>query len=167
MTVLLLVFWLLLGGTLQVLVPAWQHMEQPMFPFLLAVVLYAAIHKKARYFVACAILGGLLEDSLSLAPLGASICAFLVAGGVAMGLRRSFNPEKTTVLMCIGGLCAAAATATMAVILRGKGLITLDASDIWWRMVGSGLLGIVVVPLCFWMIRTSERWLGLSEEFAT
>ena len=87
MTLLMLMFWLIAGGTLQVVVPAFRHMGQPAFPFLLGVVLYAAVNKKARYFVATALLAGVLEDSLSLAPLGCSACAFLAAGGLAVLLR--------------------------------------------------------------------------------
>ena len=48
MTLLSLLFWLLAGGTLQVVVPAFRHLGQPAFPFLLGVVLYAAVNKKAR-----------------------------------------------------------------------------------------------------------------------
>ena len=49
MTLLMLLFWLIAGGTLQVVVPAFRHMGQPAFPFLLGVVLYAAVNKKARH----------------------------------------------------------------------------------------------------------------------
>ena len=46
MTVLVMLFWVLAGATLQVVIPAWQHMGQPAFPFLLAGVLYVAVNKK-------------------------------------------------------------------------------------------------------------------------
>ena len=62
MTLLMLLFWLIVGGTLQAAVPAWRHMGQPAFPILLGVVLYAALNKKARYFVAAAILAGECDD---------------------------------------------------------------------------------------------------------
>ena len=42
MTLLMLLFWLIAGGTLQAAVPAWRHMGQPAFPVALGVVLYAA-----------------------------------------------------------------------------------------------------------------------------
>ena len=68
MTLLSLLFWLIAGGTLQVLMPAWRHMGQPSFPFVLGVVLFAALTKKSRYFVAVALLGGLdrsIADALA------------------------------------------------------------------------------------------------------
>ncbi|MDR0994542.1 MAG: rod shape-determining protein MreD [Verrucomicrobiota bacterium] len=164
MTVLMLLFWLLVGGTLQVLVPAWRHMGQPMFPFLLGVVLYTALNKKPRYFMAAAILAGILEDSLSLAPLGSSACAFLAAGSLAILLRVDFYTDKVRTTMCFGALCAATTTGTMALLLRSKQLILFSGNDIAWRMAGSTMLGAVLIPVWFWGMRSSERLLGTWED---
>lgn len=164
MTLLSLLFWIIAGGTLQVLMPAWRHMGQPAFPFLLGVVVYAAVNKKPRYFVATAILGGLVEDSLSLAPLGFSACAFLVAGGLAVLLRADFFAYKARIVSAFGALCAATATGVMAVMLRSQGWIDLAARAIAWRMAGSAVLGAILVPVLFGMIRGLERRLGVWEE---
>lgn len=164
MTLLVLIFWLIVGGTIQVLVPAWRHMGQPAFPFLLGVVLYAAVNKKARYFVVTALLGGVLADSLSLAPLGYSTCAFLAAGALAVLLRADFFADKVRTIMWFGALCAAASTGTMALLLRFKGLVTLSGSEVFTRMAGSAMLGAVVVPLLFVVMRALDRRLGTWEE---
>lgn len=166
MTLLMLLFWLIAGGTLQVVVPAWRHMGQPAFPFLLGVVLYAAVNKKARYFVLTALLAGVIEDSLSLAPLGYSACAFLAAGGLAVLLRGDFFADKVRTTMWFGALCAASSTGTMALLLRTKGLVGLSGSEIFWRMAGSAVLGAVVVPLLFGLMRALERRLGTWEDRA-
>ncbi len=166
MTLLMLLFWLIVGGTLQAAVPAWRHMGQPAFPFLLGVVLYVAVNKKARYFVAVALLAGLVEDSLSLAPLGCSACAFLVAGGLALLLRADFFADKASTAMWFGALCASASTGTMALLLKMKGLVGLSGGEIFWRMAGSAVLGAVLVPLLFGMIRGMERVLGIWEDRA-
>jgi rod shape-determining protein MreD len=165
-TLLTLLFWLIAGGTLQVLVPAWRHMGQPAFPFLLGVVLYAAVNKKARYFVVTAICAGIMADSLSLAPLGYSACAFLVAGAVAVLLRADFFADKARIVMVFGALCAATSTGTMALMLRMKGLISLSGSAIFWRMAGSAVLGAVLIPLLFGLMRGLERRLGTWEDLA-
>ena len=164
MTLLALLFWLLVGCTFQVLVPAWRHMGQPAFPFLLGVVLYAAVDKKPRYFVATALLGGVLEDSLSLAPLGYSMCAFLVAGSLALLLRGDFFADKARTVSWFGALCAAASTGTMATLLRWRGLISLSGGDVAWRMAGSAGLGAVLIPVLFGLMRGMERWLGVGGE---
>lgn len=164
MTLLMLLFWLIVGGTAQVLMPAWRHMGQPAFPFLLAVVLYAAVSKKPRYFVATALLAGVLEDSLSLAPLGCSTFAFLVAGGLAVLLREDFYADKTRSAMGFGALCAAASTGAMALLLRQQDLITLSGGDIFRRMAGSAVLGAIVVPVLFGLMRGLERLLGTLED---
>lgn len=166
MTLLMLLFWLIAGGTLQVLVPVWRHMGQPAFPFLLGVVLYAAVNKKARYFVLTALLAGVLEDSLSLAPLGSSACAFLAAGGLALLLREDFFADKARTVMWFGALCAAASTGTMALLLRMEGLVALSAGDLFRRMAGAAVLAAVVLPLLFGMMRGLERLLGTWEDRA-
>lgn len=166
MTLLMLLFWLIAGGTLQVLVPAWRHMGQPAFPFLLGVALYVAVNKKARYFVLTALVGGVLEDSLSLAPLGFSSCAFLIAGGLAMLLRVDFFADKATTAMGFGALCAATSTGTMAVLLRMKGIVVLSGGGIFWRMAGSAVLAAVVTPVLFGLMRSLERRLGTWEDRA-
>lgn len=164
MTLLSLLFWLLVGGTLQVLMPAWRYMGQPAFPFVLAVVLYAAMSKKSRYFVMMALLGGILEDSLSLAPLGFSGCALLAAGGVATLLRADFFTFRATAVSVLGALCTAVATGVMAMLLHVKGLIVLTPAETGWRMLGSALLGAIVVPVMFRLMQALERRLGMREE---
>ena len=164
MTLLMLLFWLIAGGTLQAALPAWRHMGQPAFPVLLGVVLYAAVNKKARYFVAASLLAGLVEDSLSLAPLGYSACAFLAAGGLALLLRKEFFADKAHVVSWFGALGAATATGTMALLLRTKGLVALSGAAIFWRMAGSAVLAAVLIPLLFGLIRGLERVLGTWED---
>lgn len=166
MTLLMLLFWLIVGGTLQVLVPAWRHMGQPAFPFLLGVVLYAALNKKPPYFVLTALLAGVLEDALSLAPLGYSACAFLAAGGLAVLLRKDFFADKARTVMGFGALCAATSTGTMALLLRTNGLAMLSGGDIFQRMAGSAILGAVLIPLLFGLMRGLERRLGTWEDRA-
>lgn len=164
MSVLLLVFWLLVAATFQALAPAWGHMENPAFPILPGVVLYAATHKGARDFVWVALAAGVLEDALSLAPLGYSSLAFMAAGGVAMALREDFYPSKTTVAMVLGGLCMAVSTGVMAGLLKAKGLTGMPAGAIFERMAGSALLGAVLIPVLFGLMRGMERRLGTLEE---
>jgi rod shape-determining protein MreD len=163
MTLLSLLFWLIAGGTLQVLMPAWRHMGQPAFPFLLGVVVFAAVTKKPRYFVAMAVLAGIVEDSLSLAPLGFSTCAFLVAGGLAVLLRADFFADRASTVSWFGALCAATSTGTMALLLRVKGLVALSGSAVAWRMAGAAVLGAIVIPVLFGLMRGLERRLGIGE----
>jgi rod shape-determining protein MreD len=164
MTLLTLLFWLIAGGTLQGIVPAWRHMGQPAFPFLLAVVLYAALTKKPRYFVLTALLAGVLEDALSLAPLGTSAGACFAAGGLALLLRADFYADKARTVMWFGALCVAAAAGVMALLLRLEGLVSLAPADVFRRMAGSAILGAVLVPLQFSLMRGLERRLGIWED---
>ena len=162
----MLLFWLIAGGTLQAAVPAWRHMGQPAFPILLGVVLYAALNKKARYFVAAAILAGLVEDALSLAPLGYSSCAHLAAGTLAVLLRKDFFADRAFTTSWLGALCAAASTGVMALLLRMKGLVVVSGGETLWRMAGAAVLAAVTMPVLFGLMRGLERRLGTWEDRA-
>lgn len=163
-TALWLLFWLLSCGTLQALAPAWRYMGHPSFPFLLGVVLYAAYNKKRRWFFAAALLAALLEDSLSLAPLGTSALAFLAAGAAAMLLRIPFHTDKIRTLLLAGAVCSAVSTAVMALTLRAKGVPFAGEELVGRRMLGAALLGAATVPLLFAAMRWMERLLGIWED---
>ena len=126
----------------------------------------AAVNKKIRYFVIAAFLAGLVEDALSLAPLGYSACAFLAAGGLALLLRADFFADKAATTSWFGALCAATATGAMALLLQLKGLVALSVGATLWRMAGSAVLAAVVVPLLFGLMRGMERALGTWEDRA-
>ena len=159
-----MVFWLLTAATLQALLPTWGHLGEPEFPVLLGVVLYVAVHKKPRHFLWTATVAGVLDDALSLAPLGYSSMAFMAAGGLAMVLREDFDPNKATVAIWLGGLCSAVTTGVMALLLKWKGLTALPLGRIVERMAGSALLGAVLIPVLFAVLRGMERRLGTLEE---
>ena len=93
MTLLMLLFWLIAGGTLQVVVPAWRHMGQPAFPILLGVVIYAATNKKFGYFLLAALIAGVLGFS-GVAGTASSIAwilfvVFLILAAVSFFRKRA------------------------------------------------------------------------------
>lgn len=157
----MLLFWLLLAGTLQVVCPPWRHMGQPAFPFLLMVVLYAGLHKPARYFVFTALLAGILEDTMSLSPLGTSACACLAAGAIAFLLRGNATDEgRFLPTLWRGALCAAAATGIMALLLRIRTLPIPPLPTVCLRMAGAAILGALLAPVQFWLMDRLEALLG-------
>lgn len=163
MAFLLMVFWLLVGGTVQALIPTWGHLGEPAFPVLLGVVLYVATHKKARHFMWVALTAGVLADAMSLVPFGVSSLSFLASATVAMVLREDFYPDRAVVAMALGALCCAASTLVMGMLLQTWGLTTLGARAVLTRMGGSAVLGAVIMPLLFALLRSMERYLGTLE----
>lgn len=163
MAFLLMVFWLLVAGTVQALIPTWAHLGEPAFPVLLGVVLYVATHKKASHFVWVALTAGVLADAMSLVPFGVSSLSFLASATVAMVLRDDFYPDRALVAMVLGALCTAVSTLVLGLLLRMWGLTTLDARGLLRRMGGSAVLGAVIMPLLFALLRAMERRLGTLE----
>lgn len=159
-----LAFWLILCGTLQVLIPAWRHCGHPAFPFLLGAVLYVAFNKKPAYFFAAVLLAAVLEDSLSLAPLGCSALAFFAASAVALLFRESFHIDKVRSVVVIGALCAAVSTGVMALVLLLKGFTLPPAPVVFRRMGGAAILAACLFPPLFWAMRALEQVLGIWED---
>lgn len=152
-------FWLILMTTVQGLFPTWHRMANTEFPFLLAVVLYVALNKRGIYLIVTAILAGILMDSMSLARFGVSICSMLAAGGLAMLLQHEFYDDKVPSIMFFGALCPPVSTLVTAWLLRAAGW-TIPWAVIGWRMLGSCILGAVLVPIVFGLIRVFEIRLG-------
>jgi len=154
-------FWLLLAGTLQVVCPPWRHMAQPPFPFLLTVVLYAALRKPPLGFVLTAIVAGIIEDAMSLAHIGTSSSAFLAAGAFAFLVRPSAEGEiRFGPVLWRGALCAAVATAAMALLLRLRGFSLMPFPALCRRMLGAALLGALLAPVQCWLMDRLEGLLG-------
>lgn len=162
--VLWLAFWLILCGTLQVLVPAWRFCGHPAFPFLLGSVLYVAFNKKPAFFFAAVLLAAVLEDSLSIAPLGCSALAFFAACAVALLFRASFHIDKVRSIVFIGALCAAVSTGVMALVLLLKGVALPPVAVVFRRMGGAALLAACIFPPLFWAMRAMEQLLGIWED---
>ena len=88
----------------------------------------------------------------------------MAAGGVAVLLRGDFYADKARTASWFGAICAATSTGTMALMLKAKGLVGLTGGEIGLRMAGSAVLGSIVVPVLFVMMRGLERRLGIWEE---
>lgn len=158
-----MVFLLLAGALLQSLVPAaaWLGLSKP--PILPAVALYYALFHPRGTAVTAAILAGLMQDTMSLFPVGTSALCLVVFALFVVETRETMFRDSALTVAVLGAGSAAFTTVGLAVMLS---LNTLSVDmPLWWvalKTGGNALLGLVVAPLVWWMASTLEQHVGIT-----
>ena len=163
MTAAILVFLLLVGGLLQSLTPAtpWLGASKP--PFLMAVVLYYALVHSRGMALAAALLAGIMQDSLSLLPLGYSPLCFVAFTLVVVRARETLFRDSLFTVAMLGAWLSALTTLALYLLLRVSDF-EMNCSPGWMglKMGGSALLGLAVAPLVWALASALERHVGMS-----
>jgi len=167
MTAIILIVFLLVGALVQSLVPAAAGLGLSKPPVLLAVALYFALVHSRGVAVTAAILAGILQDSMSLFPVGTSSLCFVVFSLLIVEWRESLVRESLLTVAILGAGTAALTTLALALML------SLDAPGAvippWWvalKMGGNALLGLATAPLVWWLASGLEHHVGLTEDNA-
>lgn len=160
MSALLLLFALLMTAVLEAVLPTWNIMGQASAPIVLGVVLYYALYYPRSYLLAAAILGGLLQDSLGLVPLGYGAVCFIVVALLASRFRDVMFLHEFLSHVWIGALAAAVSTVLLYGLLKGSDLIAASAGWMTVRAMGSAFLGAICVPLVLAIMGSVDRTLG-------
>ena len=163
MTAVVMIFLLLVAGVLQSLTPAVVWLASSKTPFLLGVTVYYAFTHSRGVTAAAAVLAGVLQDSLSLIPVGYS--AFCLAG-FAFALHHwrgvLFRDSPLTVAVAGAVLGALMTLALYVMLLLGTETVSVP----WWwlllKMAGSGLLGLLAAPVVWAVARWIERHAGIE-----
>lgn len=168
MTVAVMALLLLVSALLQSLTPAVAFLASAKMPFLLAAPVYYALTHGRGMVVASAILGGLIQDSLSLLPIGYSGLCFVAAGLAIHHTREFLFRDSLLTVAALGGGVAALETLAMYGMLR----VGTDAAAVplWWlglKMGGHALLGTVAAPLVWLAAGMAERHVGVLHEERT
>lgn len=166
MKLLGLFFWLMCAGTLEALLPNWAFMGHAGWPLLLGLVLYYALHHSRALMFTAALAAGLLEDSLSLAPLGYSAACFCLAGGLAAHFREEVFDQLGLTHVLFGAVAAAGVSSAMYVLLTFSGQVRLPWTWGLERALGSLVLGALATPIVFRALARLDRVLGILEEEA-
>jgi rod shape-determining protein MreD len=165
-----MLFWMLmiiavLGATLaQALLPGWAMFGQARFPVLLGLVLYYALNHKSWIVILVAFVAGMLQDGLSLVPLGYSALLFCVVASVAGRYRRLVLSEAVVTAAFFGGISSLLMTLFLFLLLNHSGTISCSGSLAFLRIVGSGILGTITVPAVFLIMTHLHHELELSGE---
>jgi len=165
-----MLFWMLMGVALlgatlaQAMLPAWALFGQARFPVLLGLVLYYALNHKLWMVMIVAFIAGILQDGLSLVPLGYSAFLFCVVASVAGRYRRLVLSEALVTAAFFGGIASLIVTLLHFLILNGNGSIVCSRGLALFRVLGSGALGAFTVPAVFLIMTHLHRALELVGE---
>jgi len=158
-----MIFLLLLAGVLQSLTPAAVWLASAKTPFLLGVTVYYAFTHSRGVTVAAAVLAGVLQDSLSLIPVGYSAFCLAVIAFVVHHWRGVLFRDSAFTVAVVGAVSGALMTLALYVML----LLGTEAISVpwWWlllKMAGSGLLGLLAAPVVWVAAGWTERHAGIE-----
>lgn len=158
-----MVFALICGAVLQAVLPTWSWLGHAAAPVLLGIVLYYAISYPRGMMLGAAVVGGLLQDSLGMIPLGYSSFCFCVAALAVARFKDLVFVHETITHMVFGALAAGTVTLLLYGLLAGGGQVVVRAGWGFQKIIGSLLLGGVVAPLAFELMESLDRMLGNLE----
>lgn len=165
MTAAIMVFLLLAGALFQSLMPpmAWLGLSKP--PVLPAVALYYALVHPRGMAVVAAILAGVIQDTMSLFPVGTSALCLVVVGLVVVETRETMFRDSLVTVAVLGAVSAAFTTLGLYAMLSLNSLTV--GTPPWWvalKAGGNALLGLVAAPAVWWLASTLEQHVGLTVE---
>lgn len=155
---------LMAAALLQWLLPGYAVLGQVKLPFLLAGVLYYALHWDLAVVLVAALAAGLLQDVLSPIPLGYSAFCFCVVGWIANRWRKLILIDAMVTPVFFGGIASVAVTVALYVLLARGEFIETSLGWLVLRMMGAGLLGMISTPLVFLFAGSLDRLVGNVEE---
>lgn len=153
---------LLLATLLQSAIPAAPWLASSKVPLLLAVVLYYALTHRRGMFLTVAILAGVIQDSMSLMPVGSSALCFVALGLFVLESRGVLFRDSVPTVTALGAALGALTTAGLYVLLRAG--IDMAEVPLWWLMLkmgGNALLGGLVAPVVWVAARALEDHVGI------
>lgn len=162
-------FFMLFGGTLaQILIPPCALLAQAKAPLLLGIVIYYAMAQRHGLMLCAAIGAGLLQDALTLTPLGYSVLLFCGFGVLINRFRNVMFPPSVPTAAALGLALGIVTTFAMYLLLRAgaKPLVMMSVRHAAWRALGTGLLGLIVAPLIFLIAVKLEQLAGLRRQEA-
>jgi len=158
-------FLVFLSATLmQAAFPGWALLEHARFPVLLGVVLYYALNHPMWVGISAAFLAGLMQDSMSMVPLGYSSFLFCLSALVAGHYRRQVLSDALITATFFGAVCAFAASLSLYLLLRMENLVECSGTTAALRIIFSGMLGAVTVPAVFLVMKGLHKALDLEEK---
>ena len=163
MTFILMTLLLMTGATIQTLLPAYAVLGQVKIPILLAFIIYYSLNRNIKTMLIAATLAGIIQDSLSLSPLGYSSAIFIFIGWVISRYRGLVVADSFMTPIVFGAIAGITTTLMQALLLAHSGLINFNPLWILLRMSGCGFLCALVTPVVFLLSKTLDQAVGNIE----
>jgi rod shape-determining protein MreD len=159
-----MLFMVLAAGLLQDLVPTTALLGEVKVPLLLGVTLYYAITERGTAIVmTTAVLAGILQDSLSLVPLGFSSFLFGCLGLGVQRLPSHIVNRRWQSALVLGGLGYALYIILMQnMLVAGTDFVPGPAWWFWVRVVVAAIMGGAITPLVWRLAGHLEELLGIE-----
>jgi rod shape-determining protein MreD len=138
----------------------------PLNPVLGIVIYYALLHGR-REMLAAAMVGGLVEDSMGLMPLGYSSFCYCAIGWAAGSYRDVVHVTEPVTYAVFGMAGAACVSLAEWGLLAKDGLVQPDVLFIAARTAAAALSAALVVPAVFAALLWIDRGVGNLEEAET
>ena len=136
-----------IGALVQLFLPPWSAFGGAKPPVLAAFVLYYALRLSWRDMWIAVFWAALLHDGLDLGPFGPALLAFPIIGILAHRIRSEIFVDGSVTHMIVGALGAMMVTFATLLIYAVSGQRPFHPGYALLRLVGSGLLGMVTLPL--------------------
>ena len=157
-------FLLLAAGLLQDVLAGPLWLGQAKAPVLLAVALYYALHHERWAMLTAVVVAGILQDSISLMPIGYSSFCFCLLGLAVRNLRGILFKHSMGTAALVGGLSGALAAGFLqGMLVMGTNYETGPWWWVIWRMAGSAVLGMVAFPVAWRIARSLDQLAGNLE----
>ena len=168
MTIVVFFFMLFSSTLAQVLIPPCALLAQAKAPLLMGVVIYYAMAQRRGLMLLAAISAGLIQDALTLTPLGCSVMLFCAFGLLINRFRDGLFPPSVPTAAATGLALGIVTTLAMYLMLRAGAvpLVLIPAGRAAWKAMGTGLLGLIVAPLIFLTAVKLEQLAGLRRQEA-
>jgi len=158
-----MVFLLVFGSVLQAVVPTGPAMGQVRLPVLLGLVIYYSLLKPRRTALYAALLAGILQDALSMIPLGFSSFCFILTAWIISSWREEVFTRHWLTHMLMGLAAAPANLLALYLLLTQARLLILPWAGLMLKLWGSVVTGVIFVPLVCRAAETLEVKLGMLE----
>lgn len=153
------------GALAQLFLPPWTLFGGAKAPVLASFALYYALHRSWRGMWVAVFWAALLHDGLDPGAFGPALLAFPIIGILAHSIRSEIFVDGVITQMTCGAIGGVLATFITVLVYAVSGERPLHAGHVTLRLIGSGLLGMVTLPLVSWAISTLEGALPKPKEY--
>jgi len=156
MTRTLMLGGIFVGALVQLALPPWPMFGGMKPPVLAAFALYYALHRSPRGMWIAVFWAALLHDGLDVGGLGPALLSFPIIGVLAHRVRLEIFVDGAVTQMFFGAIGAMLVTLLTLVIYTISGQRPFHFGYALLRLTGSGLLGMVTLPLVSWIMNKLE-----------